>query len=194
MNTREGTDINSKIVDNRKDKRRDLRMKMTSAQAAKELRKLKDQHDALLAMENKTREFTAAIQEDIESVRPEYDYTAKQAELDEIEVRIRSLKHAINTFNLGQTVPGFDMTIDQMLVYIPQLTERKKKLNYMRKKPPKERLESGYSRSGNIIEYSYANYNIADVETDYLKTADELSAAQNALDQVNNSVEFEVEM
>ena len=169
-------------------------MKMTSAQAAKELRKLKDQHDALLAMENKTREFTAAIQEDIESVRPEYDYTAKQAELDEIEVRIRSLKHAINTFNLGQTVPGFDMTIDQMLVYIPQLTERKKKLNYMRKKLPKERLESGYSRSGNIIEYSYANYNIADVETDYLKTADELSAAQNALDQVNNSVEFEVEM
>ena len=48
--------------------------KMTSAQAAKELRKLNDQHDALLARENKSREFVAAIQEDVEKIRPEYDY------------------------------------------------------------------------------------------------------------------------
>lgn len=48
--------------------------KMTSAQAAKELRKLNDQHDALLARENKSREFVAAIQEVVEKIRPEYDY------------------------------------------------------------------------------------------------------------------------
>ena len=48
--------------------------KITSAQAAKELRKLNDQHDALLARENKSREFVAAIQEDVEKIRPEYDY------------------------------------------------------------------------------------------------------------------------
>ena len=48
--------------------------KMTSAQAAKELRELNDQHDALLARENKSREFVAAIQEDVEKIRPEYDY------------------------------------------------------------------------------------------------------------------------
>ena len=38
-------------------------MKMTSAQAAKELRKLNDQHDALLAMENKARTFVISIQD-----------------------------------------------------------------------------------------------------------------------------------
>ena len=108
-------------------------MKMTSAQAAKELRKLNDQHDALLAMENKAREFTAAIQENIETVRPAYDYAARQEELAALEEKTRKLKHAINTFNLQQEVPGFEMTIDQMLVYIPQLTARKKKLDYMRK-------------------------------------------------------------
>lgn len=32
-------------------------MKMTSAQAAKELRKLNDQHDTILKLENKSREF-----------------------------------------------------------------------------------------------------------------------------------------
>ncbi|MBQ6480924.1 MAG: hypothetical protein IJI45_07400 [Anaerolineaceae bacterium] len=169
-------------------------MKMTSAQAAKELRKLNDQHEALLARENKAREFTAAIQEDIETVRPAYDYTARQEELAALEEKTRKLKHAINCFNLQQEVPGFGMTIDQMLVYIPQLTARKKKLNYMRKKLPREREDSGYGRSSNIVEYKYANYDIAAVEADYVKTVDELSAAQNALDQVNSTVEFDVEM
>ena len=165
--------------------------KMTSAQAAKELRKLNDQHDALLARENKSREFVAAIQEDVEKIRPEYDYAGIQDELDRMERRIRALKHAINTFNLFQEVPGFGMTIDQMLVYIPQLTARKKKLDYMRKKLPRERENAGYSRSSSIVEYNYANYDIAAVEADYVKTVDELSAAQNALDQVNSTVLFE---
>ena len=166
--------------------------KMTSAQAAKELRKLNDQHDALLARENKSREFVAAIQEDVEKIRPEYDYAGIQDELDRMERRISALKHAINTFNLSQEVPGFGMTIDQMLVYIPQLTARKKKLDYMRKKLPRERENTGYSRSSNIVEYNYANYDIAAVEADYVKTVDELSAAQNALDHVNSTVLFEV--
>ncbi|MBQ8940686.1 MAG: hypothetical protein IJ062_02540 [Firmicutes bacterium] len=169
-------------------------MKMTSAQAAKELKKLNEQHDALIAMENKSRTFTAAIQEDIDSVRPAYDYTARQSELADLEEKIRKLKHTINTFNLSQTVPNFDMTIDQMLVYIPQLTARKKKLDYMRRKLPKEREETGYGRNSNIVEYNYANYDISVVEADYQKTVDELSVVQNALDQVNTSVEFEVEI
>ncbi|MBR1686721.1 MAG: hypothetical protein IJ708_16480 [Clostridia bacterium] len=166
-------------------------MQMTSAQAAKEMRKLKDQHEALLTIEEKSREFVAAIQEDVEKVRPVYDYAGVQSELDEIEARIRRLKHAMNTFNLHQEVPGFGMTIDQMLVYIPQLTARKKKLDAMRKKLVRERKVESFGRS-NIVEYTYANYDSALVEADYLKVADALAAAQNALDQVNTTVEFEV--
>ena len=64
----------------------------------------------------------------------------------------------------------------------------------MRKKLPREREDSGYGRSSNIVEYKYANYDIAAVEADYIKTVDELSVAQNALDQVNTTVEFDVEM
>lgn len=169
-------------------------MKMTSAQAAKELRKLNDQHDALLARENKSREFVAAIQEDVEKVRPEYDYASTQEELAKMEAQIRTLKHAINTFNLSQEVPGFGMTIDQMLVYIPQLTARKKKLDYMRKKLIRERVEGNYGRTNNIVEYSYANFDLSAAEAGYQKTADELAAAQTALDQVNSTVEFEVEV
>lgn len=163
--------------------------KMTSAQAAKELRKMLDQHDALLKKEQKASVFRAAIQEDIEDVRPLYDYAAFQSELAEIESQIRKLKHAINQFNLTQVVPGFDMTIDQMLVYIPQLTARKKKLDHMRSNLPKERITSF---SSNFVEYNYSNYDIEKAEADYEKVADELARAQTALDTVNTTVTFEV--
>ena len=153
---------------------------------------MNDQHDAMLKMENKSREFVAAIQEDVEAVRPVYDYAVRQRELAETEGSIRALKHAINTFNLSQEVPGFGMTIDQMLVYIPQLTARKKKLDAMRGRLPKERVKETFGRGTSIIEYDYANYDIAAVEADYVKTVDELSAVQNALDQVNSTVLFEV--
>ena len=64
----------------------------------------------------------------------------------------------------------------------------------MRKKLPREREEAGFGRSSNIVEYKYANYDIQNTEEDYLKTVDELAAAQNALDQVNSTVEFDVEL
>ena len=89
-----------------------------------------------------------------------------------LEEKIRKLKHVINTFNLEQEVPGFGMTIDQMLVYIPQLTSRKKKLDYMRKKLPKERESSNYGRNSNIVEYRYSNYDIAQAEADYSNSLD----------------------
>lgn len=65
-----------------------------------------------------------------------------QLQLRELEDKIRKVKHAINQFNLTQDVPGFNMTIDQMLIYIPQLTARKNKLNRMRSRLPKERVQA----------------------------------------------------
>ncbi len=44
---------------------------MTSAQAAKELKRLNEECDTLLSAEARASVFTAAIQEDIESARPD---------------------------------------------------------------------------------------------------------------------------
>ena len=59
-----------------------------------------------------------------------------------------------------------------MLVYIPQLTKQ-------------------YGRQSNIIDYTYTNYDLAAVEADYEKAADELSRAQLALDTANQRDSFE---
>ena len=45
-----------------------------------------------------------------------------------------------------QVVDGFGITIDEMLVYIPQLTKRKIKLLKMKSRLPKERVEEQYGR------------------------------------------------
>ena len=167
-------------------------MKYTSAQANKLLKKLNDEYSALLDKEQRSRDFRAAMGEDIESVRPAYDYAKTQARLEELEGAIRRLKHAINRFNTTQVVDGFGITIDEMLVYIPQLTRRKNKLLEMKSRLPKERVEEQYGRQSNIIDYRYANYDIAAVEADYDKTVDELSRAQLALDAINGRETFDL--
>ena len=166
---------------------------VTSAMAAKHLKKLNDQRDTLLAMEKKAKVFTAAIQEDIETVRPAYDYAATQKEIAVLDAKIRKLKHTLNCFNSTYIVPEVDMTIDQILIYIPQLTAQKRKLDSFRSKLPKERKES-FGRNNAIIEYEYANYDIAQAEADYIVVADELAKVQNALDMVNATVLFEAEL
>ena len=135
-------------------------MKYTSAQANKLLKKLNDEYSALLDKEQRSRDFRAAMGEDIESVRPAYDYAKTQARLEELEGTIRRLKHAINRFNTTQVVDGFGITIDEMLVYIPQLTKRKSKLLEMKSRLPKERVEEQYGRQSNIIDYTYTNWRL----------------------------------
>ena len=167
---------------------------ITSAIAAKQLRKLNEQRDALLAREDKAKTFTAAIQEDVESVRPAYDFQETQDALAEIEEKIRNLKHTLNCFNSTYVIPEFNMTIDQMLIYIPQLTSRKRRLDDMRSKLPRERAQSSFGRGSNIIEYDYANYDISRAEEAYTAVSDELARAQNALDMANATVLFDADI
>ena len=167
-------------------------MKYTSAEAAKLLRKLNEEQAALKDKETKSAVFVASLDEDVESVRPAYDYASTQARLAALEAKVRKVKHAINTFNLTTEVPELGMTVDQVLVYIPQLTERKRKLSQMAARLPKERANSAGGAGKALVEYRYANYDLAAVEADLAAATDELSKAQTALDVVNNSVTFEI--
>jgi len=170
-------------------------MKVTSAQAAKILRKFEDDLSGIRSNEEMSNSFRAAVGEDIESVRPKYDYEQTQKEIKEIEAKVRKLKHTINLFNVQQVVPGFDMTIDQLLIYIPQLSRQRAKLAEMKSVLPKARAEIGYRASNvNIIDYTYANYDIEKAAKDYDEITDLLSRAQTALDTVNNTVTFEIDI
>ena len=167
-------------------------MKYTSAQAAKLLRKLNEERDMLLAEEKEGREFVAAIQEDVESVRPPYDFEETQRALEEIDRKIRVVKHAINVFNTTHEVPGFGMTIDEVLVYLPQLTRQKEKLTAMSTRLEKRREDHSYS-SSTIIEYNYANYSIPVAKSMLGEVGDRLSRLQTALDIANTQETMEID-
>ena len=170
-------------------------MKYTSAEANKLLRKLTEEKYYLLTMEEKSSTFQAALGEDPESVRPEYDYRAVRAAVDELNRKIRTVKHAVSRFNLEHMVPGFDMTVDQMLVYIPQLTAKKEKLSGMKDRLPKQRdPKSTYGRVTTIIDYIYTNYDIKEARADFDAISDELSRAQTALDVLNNTETMEIDI
>lgn len=168
-------------------------MRVTSAQAAKLLRQLNDELSALQLKEAISSSFVAAIQEDVESVRPAYNFKEMRDAQAEVECKIRKVKHARDVFNTTTIIPDFNITIDEMLVYLPQLNRQCEVLSKMRDAMPKVRVSSGYS-SGNIIDYKYANYDIEEVGRYYAELSDTLAKAQTVLDLVNSTVEFEIDI
>lgn len=168
-------------------------MKYTSSEAGKLLKKLGEEQRSMLLREANGKEFLAAVGEDLESVRPDYDFASTQAALNEIETKIRKVKHALNVFNSTTVIPEFGITIDEMLVLIPQLTARKNKLAQMKDKLPKVRELSRLS-SSSILDYRYLNYDVNDVTAEYEKTTDMLAKAQNLLDAVNMNQTLEIDL
>ena len=167
-------------------------MILTSKDANKLLKKLNEELNSLQSKENRSRTFLASTTEDPEKVRPDYNYEASRDSQSEIEKKIIKLKHAINEFNVNTLVEDFNMTIDEMLIYIPQLTAKKQKLSVMKDTPKLERT-AGYARS-NIIDYIYINYDADVVGKDYELVEAELTKAQIALDKVNVTKTFEVDL
>ena len=165
-------------------------MKYTSAEAAKLLRSLNEELGAVMGAEVATREFIAATTEDVESIRPKYDFTETQKEIERLQKEIRKVKHALNVFNTTTVIPELGITIDEALVYMPQLSSQKMKLSSMRGRQAKTRE---YSRSGSsIIEYRYANYDIDAADAEFKRISDLLAKMQTTLDVINNSVKFEI--
>lgn len=65
-------------------------MTYTSAQAAKLLRRLNDEYAAMLEREALSREFNAAVGENVDAVRPAYSYADAKAAQRELEEKFES--------------------------------------------------------------------------------------------------------
>ena len=169
-------------------------MKYTSAEANKLLKSIEGRINDLERKEELTSSFQVASGEDVESLRPAYDFAATQKELEELEEKVRLVKHAINTFNLTHTLPGFDgLTIDQALVFIPQLTVRIRKLRSMSAVLPKQRINDRYS-SVNFVDYRVSNYDIEEAERAYVQAKDLLASLHLALDTVNTTETMDIDV
>lgn len=163
-------------------------MKMTSSEACKLLKRLEDNKMKILSDEQKYKVYHAATTENEKELAPDYVFAEVQQAIEIIDRQIMDLKHKLNVFNSTTLVGDTGLTIDQVLIRLPQLQLQKNKLHGMRKLPTKER----YQITGNIIDYIYTSYDPDEAQEEYVKVDDEIPYLQLALDKVNNSETFEV--
>ena len=99
-------------------KKRDvIFMKLTSAEAGKLLNKLKSEYEAIKMKESISDTFLANVGENPEAVRPQYDYFETKEKLEEYQLKIRELKHAINLFNTNTFSPNTISPLTKCLFY-----------------------------------------------------------------------------
>lgn len=167
-------------------------MKLTSAEANKLIKQLRDEIALIEAQEKNAYRFVAATIEDKEEVRPNYSFAEIAAALDEREEKIRRIKHALNVFNATTKPDGVDMTIDELLVWLPQVRDRLRRLAVMLSEPEKERVSNSGRTS--IIEYEYANYDYDEVRLAFETLTEMKNKALTALDVANNTLRFDAEI
>ncbi len=169
-------------------------MKYSSQKLGKILKKTEDELSSLILKESQSKEFNAAVGEDAESVRPQYNFSETQAKREELESRIRTIKHALNKYNVSTIVPELNMTIDQALIYIPQLVKQKHQYSAMKDKMPKTRVSSNFFKGINLIDYVYVNYDVSEAAAKYEEITEKLATAQMALDKINAEENIELSL
>lgn len=167
-------------------------IKLTSDEAQKLISKLKSKESDLIQNMSDLSTFVAAIVEDVEELRPKFDYMGAVNEIESLDRKIMKIQHAKNVFNSTTTLTGMDLTIDEALVRMAHLNKMYNTYHRMSQKQEKERCNSGLRNKE--IEYSYTNYRVEDAKKMADEFLDEIHAIQKVLNYVNSTVTFEVDV
>lgn len=162
--------------------------KVTPQEANKLIININTEIETLKKIESRSSTFIAATTENIIDARPDYNFWDVRNKITALQEKVRKIKHALNVFNTQTELPDTHLTIDQALVFMPQLIQNIYELQDMKSRLPKERK----SVTGNIIDYKYANYKIKDAESEYNTSIEMLTKIQNALNLVNSTVKFDI--
>ena len=164
--------------------------KVSPIEVTNRINALKEELKDLEEYEKKSSSFFVNLGQDKESLRPSYDFEETQKRYLELTQEVIKLKHTLNVFNTSTIVPDFNMTVDQMLIYLPMLRGRKQTLQKM-KDEPMNGLSSRVTYRG--VNYTYSNYSVQKVTEDYRRIAEEYSKARTALDFINVTGEIGVD-
>lgn len=165
---------------------------ITSSEANKMLRKLEDDKNYILEIENKSS--TYIVTEGVKNTPvPEYNYEKSILKLDEIDCKVVTIKHALNQFNCTTKLPESNLTIDQALIKMAQLTKKKRRLDIMRKRLPKARKNDRYGNT-HVVEYEYINYDLDKVNADYENVIEQIATLQMGIDFCNQTIKFSIDL
>ena len=167
-------------------------MLYTSNELQKKIDKLMDEKNKIQNLLLKNSEFTASISEDVEILKAENAFDLENAvnEIETYNAKIMKIKHAKNMFNSTYKLPcGY--TIDEAIIRMAMLYELKGRLNNLSTKKNKTRKSNTSMKEP---EYIYATYDIEFAKEAYQALFDELQRIQNELNNVNATVQIEVDV
>ena len=142
----------------------------------------------LLKEEKKVCSYRVMEGEDPSAKKPEYDYVETWNQLMEFDDSIRSVKHAINSFSVSRYVPEYDMTLDELEMYLEDLDRRFNTLKELGDAHPIKRTIVNRS-----VRHTIANYDLKQARKDSERLDDECRKVRRIISEIKESEEFENE-
>ncbi len=154
-------------------------MKMCHSEVIKYIKELESRKDVLLEREQRDRSFVY-IDENSKIV-PEYSYEETRRQVDELDAKIRYLRHILSVANCNVMVEGFDISIGEALVLLAQSQNKCRILSSMASRQQKTQ-QTSYSGKMEVTE---CNYDVEQVRKDYEDLRLEINKLQVAIDKAN---------
>ena len=142
----------------------------------------------LLKEEKKVCSYRVMEGEDPSAKKPEYDYVETWNQIMEFDDSIRSVKHAINSFSVSRYVPEYDMTLDELEMYLEDLDRRFNTLKELGDAHPIKRTIVNRS-----VRHTIANYDLKQARKDSERLDDECRKVRRIISEIKESEEFENE-
>ena len=142
----------------------------------------------LLKEEKKACSYRVMEGEDPSAKKPEYDYVETWNQLMEYDDSIRSVKHAINSFSVSRYVPEYNMTLDELEMYLEDLDRRFNTLKELGAAHPIKRTIVNRS-----VRHTIANYDLKQARKDSERLDDECRKVRRIISEIKESEVFENE-
>ena len=142
----------------------------------------------LLKEEKKVCSYRVMEGEDSSAKKPEYDYEETWNQLMEFDDSIRSAKHTINSFSVSHYVPEYNMTLDELEMYLEDLDRRFNTLKELGDAHPIKRTIVNRS-----VRHTIANYDLKQARKDSERLDDECRKVRRIISEIKESEVFENE-
>ena len=155
-------------------------MKKCHTEIMKTIKRLEEEKDSWTIHEKNNCRITYMVDE--EPIIPNYDYEETSKQLVWYDDEIRRLKGLLAYANSTVIVEGFDMTINQAIIYLAQLNERLKRYDYLITFQKLTRKTVGFDGK---VEYTKIIYDQEDAGRKLEEVKTEIIQLQMAIDRTN---------
>ena len=142
----------------------------------------------LLKEEKKACSYKVMEGEDPSAKKPEYDYEETRNQLMLFDDAVRLVKHTINSFSVSRYVPEYNMTLDELEMYLEDLNRRFNTLKELGEARPIKRTIVNRS-----VRHTIANYDLKQARKDSERLDDERRKVRSIISEIKKSEEFENE-